>query len=217
MAGDTVITVVGNLTADPELRFTASGAAVASFTIASTPRTFDRNSNEWKDGEALFLRCSLWRQAAERMRDDSLLYAGDPFVDPWALEVQSAALAAHARHGRLEPVVQLAGRLRERLLEMLSRPPGEGAPAGVPVYGTVLLALGLAGLAAGDPAAVRLVALAERMPVVREFPSMSSALSRQAAENADRAAYADARSEYAALERDELRAAVLRELTAAGG
>jgi single-strand DNA-binding protein len=65
MAGDTVITVIGNLTADPELRFTPSGAAVASFTIASTPRTFDRTSNEWKDGEALFLRCSLWRQAAE--------------------------------------------------------------------------------------------------------------------------------------------------------
>ena len=65
MAGDTVITVIGNLTADPELRFTASGAAVASFTIASTPRTFDRSTNEWKDGEALFLRCSLWRQAAE--------------------------------------------------------------------------------------------------------------------------------------------------------
>ena len=65
MAGDTVITVVGNLTADPELRFTASGAAVASFTIASTPRSFDKNANEWKDGEALFLRCSLWRQAAE--------------------------------------------------------------------------------------------------------------------------------------------------------
>jgi len=65
MAGDTVITVIGNLTADPELRFTASGAAVASFTIASTPRSFDRQTNEWKDGEALFLRCSLWRQAAE--------------------------------------------------------------------------------------------------------------------------------------------------------
>ncbi|MGH8961022.1 MAG: single-stranded DNA-binding protein [Jatrophihabitantaceae bacterium] len=65
MAGDTVITVIGNLTADPELRFTASGAAVASFTIASTPRSFDKNTNEWKDGEALFLRCSLWRQAAE--------------------------------------------------------------------------------------------------------------------------------------------------------
>jgi single-strand DNA-binding protein len=65
MAGDTPITVVGNLTADPELRFTPSGAAVANFTVASTPRTFDRQSNEWKDGEALFLNCSVWRQAAE--------------------------------------------------------------------------------------------------------------------------------------------------------
>src|ERR1700750_1852645 len=69
MAGETVITVVGNLTADPELRFTPSGAAVASFTITSTPRTFDRNSNEWKDGEALFLRCSIWRQAAENVAE----------------------------------------------------------------------------------------------------------------------------------------------------
>jgi single-strand DNA-binding protein len=65
MSGETVITVIGNLTADPELRYTPSGAAVASFTIASTPCTFDRSSNEWKDGEALFLRCSIWRQAAE--------------------------------------------------------------------------------------------------------------------------------------------------------
>ena len=65
MSGETVITVVGNLTGDPELRFTPSGAAVASFTIASTPRSFDRASNEWKDGETLFLRCSIWRQAAE--------------------------------------------------------------------------------------------------------------------------------------------------------
>src|SRR6476619_8281493 len=69
MAGETVITVVGNLTADPELRFTPSGAAVASFTIASTPRTFDRNTSEWKDGEALFLRCSIWRQAAENVAE----------------------------------------------------------------------------------------------------------------------------------------------------
>src|SRR6202000_2492358 len=69
VAGDTVITVVGNLTADPELRFTPSGAAVASFTIASTPRQFDRASNEWKDGEALFLRCSIWRQAAETVAE----------------------------------------------------------------------------------------------------------------------------------------------------
>src|SRR6478672_2900590 len=69
MAGETVITVVGNLTADPELRFTPSGAAVALFTIASTPRTFDRNTSVWKDGEALFLRCSIWRQAAENVAE----------------------------------------------------------------------------------------------------------------------------------------------------
>src|ERR1700749_460457 len=69
MAGEPVITVVGNLTAHPELRFTPSGAAVASFTIASTPRQFDRASNEWKDGEALFLRCSIWRQAAENVAE----------------------------------------------------------------------------------------------------------------------------------------------------
>ena len=69
MAGDTVITVVGNLTADPELRFTPSGAAVASFTVASTPRTFDRQAGEWKDGETLFMRCSLWREAAENVAE----------------------------------------------------------------------------------------------------------------------------------------------------
>ena len=67
MAGDTVITVIGNLTSDPELRFTPSGAAVANFTIASTPRTLDRQTQEWKDGEALFLRCSCWRQMAEHV------------------------------------------------------------------------------------------------------------------------------------------------------
>src|SRR4051812_988761 len=69
MAGETVITVVGNLVDDPELRFTPSGAAVANFRIASTPRTFDRQSNEWKDGEALFLSCSVWRQAAENVAE----------------------------------------------------------------------------------------------------------------------------------------------------
>ena len=69
MAGDTVITVIGNLTADPELRFTPSGAAVANFTVASTPRMFDRQTNEWKDGEALFLRCNIWREAAENVAE----------------------------------------------------------------------------------------------------------------------------------------------------
>ncbi|MCT2085111.1 single-stranded DNA-binding protein [Microbacterium enclense] len=67
MAGETVITVVGNLTADPELRYTQNGLPVANFTIASTPRTFDRQANEWKDGEALFLRASVWREFAEHV------------------------------------------------------------------------------------------------------------------------------------------------------
>ena len=69
MAGETTLTVVGNLTGDPELRFTPSGAAVANFTVASTPRTFDRQSNEWKDGETLFMRCSVWREAAENVAE----------------------------------------------------------------------------------------------------------------------------------------------------
>ncbi len=69
MAGETIITVVGNLVDDPELRFTPSGAAVANFRIASTPRTFDRQTNEWKDGDALFLTCSVWRQAAENVAE----------------------------------------------------------------------------------------------------------------------------------------------------
>jgi single-strand DNA-binding protein len=69
MAGETVITLVGNLTADPELRFTPSGAPVANFTVASTPRTFDRQSGEWKDGDAMFLSCAVWRQAAENVAE----------------------------------------------------------------------------------------------------------------------------------------------------
>jgi single-strand DNA-binding protein len=69
MAGDTIITVIGNLTDDPELRFTPSGAAVAKFRVASTPRVMDRQSGEWKDGEPLFLACSVWRQAAENVAE----------------------------------------------------------------------------------------------------------------------------------------------------
>ena len=69
MAGETTITLVGNLTADPELRFTPSGAAVANFTVASTPRTFDRQTNEWKDGDAMFISCAVWRQAAENVAE----------------------------------------------------------------------------------------------------------------------------------------------------
>ena len=69
MAGDTIITIVGNLTADPEVRFTPSGAGVASFTVASTPRVFDRQTGEYKDGETLFMRCSIWREAAENVAE----------------------------------------------------------------------------------------------------------------------------------------------------
>ena len=65
MAGETTLTIIGNLTTDPELRFTPNGAPVANFTVASTPRQFDRQANEWRDGETLFMRCSLWREAAE--------------------------------------------------------------------------------------------------------------------------------------------------------
>jgi single-strand DNA-binding protein len=68
-AGDTNITLVGNLTDDPELRFTPSGAAVANFTVASTPRFLDKQTNEWKDGDALFMRCNIWRQAAENVAE----------------------------------------------------------------------------------------------------------------------------------------------------
>ena len=69
MAGETVITLIGNLTADPELRFTPSGAAVANFTVASTPRMFDRQTNEWRDGEAMFINCAVWRQYAENVAE----------------------------------------------------------------------------------------------------------------------------------------------------
>ncbi len=69
MAGETVITLIGNLTADPELRFTPSGAAVANFTVASTPRNFDRSSGEWRDGDTMFLNCAVWRQAAENVAE----------------------------------------------------------------------------------------------------------------------------------------------------
>lgn len=69
MTGETVITVIGNLTADPELRWTQAGAPVADFTVASTPRTFDRNAGEWRDGDTLFMRCSVWRETAENVAE----------------------------------------------------------------------------------------------------------------------------------------------------
>lgn len=98
---DTVITVVGNLTADPELRFTASGAPVANFTVASTPRMFDRQTNEWKDGEALFLRCSIWRDAAENVTES--LTKGTRVVVQGKLKQRSY----ETREGERRTVVEL--------------------------------------------------------------------------------------------------------------
>ncbi|WP_087028715.1 single-stranded DNA-binding protein [Mycobacterium sp. AMU20-3851] len=101
MAGDTVITVIGNLTADPELRFTPSGAAVANFTVASTPRTFDRQTNEWKDGEALFLRCNIWREAAENVAES--LTRGSRVIVSGRLKQRSF----ETREGEKRTVVEL--------------------------------------------------------------------------------------------------------------
>ncbi|MFG2719767.1 ATP-binding protein [Streptomyces sp. NPDC048416] len=161
----------------------------------------------------------LWRQAVAQLRDAGALYPDDPFVGTWALQIQSTAVAAHARHGRLELVADLATELRAQARELLSRSPDEASPAELPVSGTMLLALGLAGLARGERSGVRLLALAERMRVHRDFPTMSAARARRSAEDADGAAYADAVSEYAALGRGELEAAAAVELRgiSAGG
>jgi single-strand DNA-binding protein len=101
MAGETLITVVGNLTGDPELRFTPSGAAVANFTIASTPRSFDKQTNEWKDGDTLFLSCSIWRQAAENVAES--LQKGMRVVASGRLKQRSY----ETREGEKRTVVEL--------------------------------------------------------------------------------------------------------------
>src|SRR4051794_37835049 len=101
MAGETVITVVGNVTDDPELRFTPAGAAVANFTVASTPRSFDRQSNEWKDGDTLFLRCSVWRQAAENVAES--LQRGSRVIVQGRLRQRSF----ETREGEKRTVVEL--------------------------------------------------------------------------------------------------------------
>ncbi len=101
MANETITTIVGNLTADPELRFTPAGHAVANFTVASTPRTFDRQSGEWRDGDALFLRCTLWRDAAEHVAES--LTRGDRVVVQGRLRQRSF----ETRDGDKRTVVEL--------------------------------------------------------------------------------------------------------------
>ncbi|WP_371546614.1 AfsR/SARP family transcriptional regulator [Streptomyces sp. NBC_00554] len=161
----------------------------------------------------------LWRSAVEGVAEAGSMYSGDPFVDRWMLQIQSAAVTAHAHAGRLELVAEVVDRLRQGLRTLLSGP--AGSPMELPVFGTVLHALGMAGLMSGDATAVRMIALAERLRVLRSFqPTMSADRARQAvaaAGNAERAAYADAVSEYAALGRDELREAARAVMAATSG
>ncbi|MEU1176851.1 BTAD domain-containing putative transcriptional regulator [Streptomyces sp. NPDC005820] len=135
-----------------------------------------------------------WRTAVQRLRADDSPTA-DPTVEVWARAIAAYAVAAHAYAGRLEPVAALVAELEGRLLADGSGPAGDAPGSGVDV-----LALGLVRLAAGDASAVRLLALARRMHVPQTFPAMSADRARRAAEEADGAAYADAVSEYAALE-----------------
>ncbi|GAA2648096.1 ATP-binding protein [Streptomyces vastus] len=151
----------------------------------------------------------LWRSAVQPLPAADSMHGGDPFFDRWVLQVLSVAVTAHAHAGRIELVAEPIDRLRQGLRTLLSGP--AGSPVELPVFGTVLHALGMAGLASGDAGAVRMIALAERLRVLRDFqPTMSADRARKAvgaAGDAARAAYADAVSEYAALERDELREA----------
>lgn len=145
----------------------------------------------------------LWRSAVERVLAAESLHTGDPWFEPWVLHIQAAAVTAHAHVGRVGLVAGPVDRLRQRLPGLLAGP--SHSPMELPVIGTVLHALGMVGLASGDASAVRMIALAERLLTPRDFqPTMSADRARRAAEDADRAAYTDAVSEYAALARDEL-------------
>ena len=158
----------------------------------------------------------LWRRNVEAIPEAGSTQNDDPFFDRWLLQVQSAAVTAHAHASRLELVADVIDRLRQRMRTLLSGP--DRSPMELPVFGTGLHALGMAGLVSGDASAVRLIALAERLRVLRDFqPTMSADRARRAAEDADGAAYADAVSEYAALERDELREAARAAMTVTSG
>lgn len=125
MAGETVITVVGNLTADPELRYTQGGLAVANFTIASTPRNFDRASNEWKDGEALFLRASCWREFAEHVA--SSLTKGTRVVAQGRLRQRSYETNEGEKRTSLELEVDEIGPSLRYATAQVTRAPRDGS------------------------------------------------------------------------------------------
>ena len=129
MANDTLITVTGNLTADPELRFVPSGAAVANFTVASTPRTFDKQTNGWKDGETLFMRCSIWREAAENVAES--LVKGNAVIVTGRLVQRSYTTAAGENRTLLELEVEEVGPSLKFATAKVTRTErkGGGAPA----------------------------------------------------------------------------------------
>ncbi|MEH0419539.1 ATP-binding protein [Streptomyces sp. B21-083] len=160
----------------------------------------------------------LWRGAVEGVAGAGAMYDGDPFLDRWTLQLQSTAVTAHAHADRLELVAELVDGLRQGLRTLLA---GPSRPMELPLLGTVLYALGMAGLTSGDASAARMIALAERLRVLRDYqPTMSTDRARKAVEaagNGTRAAYADAVSEYAALGRDELREAARAVMAATSG
>jgi single-strand DNA-binding protein len=129
MAGETIITVVGNLTADPELRYTQNGLAVANFTIASTPRTFDRQANEWKDGEALFLRASVWREFAEHVA--SSLTKGSRVIAQGRLKQRSYETKEGEKRTSMElEVDEIGPSLRYATAQVTRSSGGAGAVSG---------------------------------------------------------------------------------------
>ena len=130
MAGETVVTVVGNLTADPELRFTNSGVALATFTIASTPRTFDRASNEWKDGEALFLRASVWREFAEHVAGS--LTKGSRVIATGRLKQRSYETKEGDKRSTIELEVEEIGPSLRYATAQVTRSQNRGVGGGAP-------------------------------------------------------------------------------------
>lgn len=128
MAGETVITIIGNLTNDPELRFTQSGAAVADFTVASTPRTFDRNTNEWRDGETLFMRCSCWREMADNVAES--LRKGMRVIVQGRLTQRSYETREGERRTVVELQVDEVGPSLRRAQAKVTRNPSQGGGQG---------------------------------------------------------------------------------------
>ena len=128
MAGETVITVIGNLTADPELRWTQSGAAVADFTVASTPRTYDRNAGEWRDGDTLFMRCSVWREIAENVAES--LRKGMRVIVQGRLTQRSYDTQQGERRTVVELQVEEVGPSLRRARAQVTRVQAQAASAG---------------------------------------------------------------------------------------